>query len=74
MSKNHSGGISSRGSCGGYVGGPVFCSRGATLPQRVCAFSATRRRTGGVIAAANGWTPERTLFGRRFRYGKGGRR
>jgi len=74
MSKNHFGALLFRNSCGGYAGGWMFCSQGASRRQRASPFSASRRQAGGVIASANGWTPERTLTGRRFRYGKGGRR
>lgn len=59
---------------GGYVAGLVVCRHGSGHAQRAFGALGRRRHQGVLAGSGRSWVPERTLVGRRYRYGKGGRR
>lgn len=75
MSKIGDGSLIKSGALGGCVRGMTFCRHGAYFAQRSqSGFPFSRDRAGALAKARAGEIPQRAIVGRRFRYGKGGRR
>lgn len=74
MKKASSGGFIGSANGGGFIAGQVCCRHGSSHAQRTARVIGRWRQRDSLAVPARGWIPERTVVGRRFRYGKGGRR